>query len=82
MPFELAIVITGTLMISYVLFGGMIATTWVQIIKAGLLLSGATLLVIMTLAKFGFSYGELFGQAEKLYGIEVPRTGRAGDEPH
>ena len=38
-------------MISYVLFGGMIATTWVQIIKAGLLLGGATLLVILTLAQ-------------------------------
>src|SRR5512143_2459464 len=63
LPFELAIVITGALMISYVLFGGMIATTWVQIIKAGLLLGGATLLVIMTLAKFGFSYAELFKQA-------------------
>ncbi len=67
LPFELAIVITGSLMIAYVLFGGMIATTWVQIIKAVLLLGGATLLVIMTLAQFGFSYGELFGQAEKLY---------------
>ena len=42
-------------MISYVIFGGMIATTWVQIIKAGLLLGGATLLVIMTMYKFGFS---------------------------
>ncbi|MGC1454161.1 MAG: sodium/solute symporter [Nitrospirota bacterium] len=63
LPFELAIVVTGALMVSYVLFGGMIATTWVQIIKAGLLLGGATLLVIMTLAKFGFSYGELFNQA-------------------
>ncbi len=67
LPFELAIVITGGLMICYVLFGGMIATTWVQIIKAGLLLGGATLLVILTLAQFGFSYGELFGQAEKMY---------------
>ncbi len=63
MPFEVAIVVTGALMIFYVLFGGMIATTWVQIIKACLLLSGATLLVIMTLYKFGFSYGELFNQA-------------------
>src|SRR5512135_2918157 len=63
LPFELAIVITGALMISYVLFGGMIATTLVQIIKAGLLLGGATILVIMPLAKFGFSYGELFLQA-------------------
>ncbi len=67
MQFEWAIIITGALMISYVLFGGMIATTWVQIIKAVLLLGGATLLVLLTLGKFGFSYGELFGQAEKLY---------------
>jgi cation/acetate symporter len=67
LPFELAIVVTGSLMIMYVLFGGMIATTWVQIIKAGLLLGGATLLVLLTLNKFDFSYGELFGQAQKLY---------------
>jgi cation/acetate symporter len=63
LPFELAIVVTGALMISYVIFGGMIATTWVQIIKAGLLLGGATILVIMTLGKFGWSYAELFKQA-------------------
>ena len=75
MQFEVAIVITGALMISYVLFGGMIATTWVQIIKACLLLSGATLLVLMTLYKFGFSYGELFGQAEKLYGAKFLEPG-------
>jgi len=75
MQFEWAIVITGSLMICYVLFGGMIATTWVQIIKAALLLSGATLLVIMTLAKFGFSYGELFGQASKLYGAKFLEPG-------
>ena len=63
LPFELAIVVTGALMISYVIFGGMIATTWVQIIKAVLLLGGATILVIMTLAQFGFSYAELFSKA-------------------
>src|SRR5512135_3396281 len=63
LPFELAIVVTGSLMIMYVLFGGMIATTWVQIIKAGLLLSGATLLVLLTLNKFNFSYANLFNQA-------------------
>ena len=54
LPFELAIVVTGSLMICYVLFGGMIATTWVQIIKAVLLLGGATLLVIMTLEQIRF----------------------------
>ncbi len=67
LPFELAIVVTGSLMIMYVLFGGMIATTWVQIIKAGLLLGGATLLVLLTLNKFNFSYATLFNQAEQLY---------------
>ncbi len=69
LPFELAIVLTGTLMICYVIFGGMIATTWVQIIKAGLLLGGATLLTIMTLAKFGFSYADLFKQASTATGL-------------
>jgi len=68
LPYEVAIVVVGALMISYVLFGGMLATTWVQIIKAVLLLGGATILVIMTLSQFGFSYGELFGSAAKKYG--------------
>ncbi len=67
LPFELAIIVTGSLMIMYVIFGGMIATTWVQIIKAGLLLGGATLLVLLTLNKFNFSYANLFNQAEQLY---------------
>ncbi len=69
-------------MISYVLFGGMIATTWVQIIKAVLLLGGATLLVILTLSKFGFSYGELFGQASNLYGAKFLEPGGLVTEPH
>ncbi len=66
LPFEIAIIVTGGLMIAYVIFGGMIATTWVQIIKAVLLLGGATLLVILTLNKFGFSYPELFNQASTV----------------
>ncbi|HXW68506.1 MAG TPA: sodium/solute symporter [Dissulfurispiraceae bacterium] len=67
-PYEAALVVVGLLMIFYVLFGGMLATTWVQIIKAVLLLGGATILVLLTLAQFGFSYGELFGQVSKMYG--------------
>lgn len=66
-PFEIAIVVTGSLMICYVLFGGMIATTWVQIIKACLLLGGATVLVALTMGQFGFDYGLLFKKAEELY---------------
>src|SRR5512134_1984954 len=67
LPFEGALVLVGILMICYVLFGGMLATTWVQIIKAVLLLGGATLLVILVGVRFGFSYGNLFGEAAKLY---------------
>jgi len=75
LPFEIAVVIVGALMISYVLFGGMIATTWVQIIKATLLLGGTTILVLLTLNSFGFSYGELFGQAAQQYGNKFLEPG-------
>lgn len=75
LPYEIAIVVVGALMIAYVLFGGMLATTWVQIIKAVLLLGGATLLVFLTLAQFGFSYGELFSQAVKNYGDKFLEPG-------
>src|SRR3954449_4215167 len=58
--YELAVVIVGVVMLMYVLFGGMIATTWVQIIKAVLLLFGVTLLTLLILAQFHFSPGELY----------------------
>jgi cation/acetate symporter len=68
LPYELAVVVVGLLMTAYVLFGGMLATTWVQIIKACLLLGGATLLVLMVLAKANFDYGWLFHEATTRYG--------------
>jgi cation/acetate symporter len=58
-----AVVIVGILMILYVTFGGMIATTWVQIIKAGLLLIGATFMALAVLWHFGFSFEALFASA-------------------
>src|SRR5512139_1019100 len=81
LPFELALLLVGILMIAYVLFGGMIATTWVQIIKACLLLGGATLLVIMVLYKVGFSYGNLFGQAATKYGDKFLEPGQLVSDP-
>src|SRR3989475_5402283 len=54
-PFSTAVVIVGILMIGYVVLGGMIATTWVQIVKATLLMSGAVLLSVLVLSHFGFS---------------------------
>jgi cation/acetate symporter len=63
MSYRLSIVIVGALIIIYVTFGGMKATTWVQIIKAGLLLGGATLMAIGVMAHEGFSFEKLFGDA-------------------
>ena len=54
-PYKTAIIGVGILMVGYVVFGGMTATTWVQIIKAGLLMSGAFLLSVLVLAKAGFN---------------------------
>ncbi len=59
-PFKLAISGVGALMIIYVVFGGMIATTWVQIIKACLLMTGATVLCILVLSKCGFNPVQFF----------------------
>src|SRR5512132_4116722 len=64
-PYPSAVIIVGVVMMTYVLFGGMIATTWVQIIKACLLLGAAVLLALLVLAKFGFNPLSLFAQAAK-----------------
>ncbi|CAL8475633.1 cation acetate symporter [Caballeronia sp. S22] len=58
-----AVVIVGVLMVVYVFFGGMLATTWIQIIKAVLLLAGAAFMAVMVLSRFGFSLNALFSQA-------------------
>jgi cation/acetate symporter len=63
LPYEVAVVMVGVLMILYVTFGGMLATTWVQIIKAVLLLAGATFMALAVLWHFGFSLESLFGAA-------------------
>src|SRR5579863_111912 len=56
-----AVIGVGILMIVYVVFGGMLATTWVQIVKAILLMAGTLLLSILVMAHFHFSFGEFFG---------------------
>jgi cation/acetate symporter len=61
--FAPAVVGVGVFMLAYVIFGGMLATTWVQIIKAGLLMTAGVVLTVMVLAKVGFSPGELFTRA-------------------
>jgi len=67
MPYELAEILVGIVMLAYVLFGGMLATTWVQIIKAVLLLCGVTLLTILTMNQFDFSPTNLYTRVLELY---------------
>jgi cation/acetate symporter len=67
LPYASALFLVGGLIILYVLFGGMLATTWVQIIKACLLLSGATVLVFLCMKSFDFSYPKMFSEAARMY---------------
>jgi cation/acetate symporter len=81
LDYSLAIVIVGAVMLVYVLFGGMIATTWVQIIKAGLLLLGATVLAVLVLSKFGWNPLNLFAEAKRQYGAGVMAPGKIVANP-
>src|SRR5262245_17758333 len=67
LPYLWAVILVGALMIIYVAFGGMVATTWVQIIKACLLLGGATFMALAVLAQFGFSPEAMFRKAVEVH---------------
>src|SRR5688572_5691134 len=81
LPYEAAIMIVGAVMLAYVLFGGMMATTWVQIIKAVLLLTGASLLALLALSRFNFNPLALFAAAASQYGGSVLAPGRQVSDP-
>jgi cation/acetate symporter len=81
LSYETAVVIVGAVMILYVLFGGMIATTWVQIVKAVLLLGGAPALAVSVLWKFGLSPVALFQEAANRYGAEALAPGKLVSNP-
>ena len=66
--FRMAIILVGALMLVYVIFGGMLATTWVQIVKAVLLMGGTIILSILVMAKFGFSFTDFFAAVAKVTG--------------
>ncbi len=63
---SLVIAVVGVLMIVYVLVGGMKGTTWVQIIKAVLLIAGAAVMTVLVLAKFGLNFSEILGSAQQM----------------
>jgi cation/acetate symporter len=67
LDYNVAVVLVGVLMVLYVTFGGMLATTWVQIVKATLLLGGATLIAVLVLVQFGFDPAALFARAVEVH---------------
>jgi len=81
LPYEWAIMIVGSVMLLYVLFGGMLATTWVQIIKAVMLLGGAFILAVLALWAFQMNPLLLFEQAAKNYGPSVLAPGKLVSNP-
>ncbi|MFD2182433.1 cation acetate symporter [Rhodoplanes azumiensis] len=83
LPYLYAVIVVGALMIIYVAFGGMVATTWVQIIKACLLLGGATFMALMVLITFGFSPEALFQKAVQTHpkGASIMAPGNLVSDP-
>ncbi len=83
LDYHVAVVMVGILMVLYVLFGGMLATTWVQIIKAVLLLFGATFMAVMVMKTVGFSFNSLFTEAMAVHpkGAAIMRPGGLVNDP-
>ncbi|WP_237051520.1 cation acetate symporter [Magnetospirillum sp. ME-1] len=83
LDYAVAVILVGVLMVVYVTFGGMIATTWVQIIKAVLLLGGGTLLGLLALSKFGFSLENLAAKAVSSHkaGVKIMGPGTLLADP-
>ncbi|EJM72774.1 cation acetate symporter [Pseudomonas sp. GM55] len=69
LDYHVALLIVGILMMLYVTFGGMVATTWVQIIKAFLLMVGGTLVMLLAMNEFDFSYDTLVSRAMGIHGL-------------
>jgi cation/acetate symporter len=67
LEYNVAIFAVGILMMVYVTFGGMVATTWVQIIKACMLLAGGTLVMFLAFSQFGFSFQTLLEKATAVH---------------
>ena len=67
LDYNIALVVVGALMMVYVTFGGMVATTWVQIIKACMLLVGGTAVGVLAFSQFGFSFDELTTRAMEVH---------------
>lgn len=81
LDYEIAVILVGVLMILYVTFGGMLATTWVQIIKAFLLLSGATFMAVAVMAHYNFNFESLFATAVQMKDVSIMAPGKLVSDP-
>ncbi|CAI1171419.1 Acetate transporter ActP [Serratia ficaria] len=81
--YHVVVILVGILMVLYVLFGGMLATTWVQIIKAVLLLAGASFMALMVMKSVNFDFNTLFAEAVKVHpkGIAIMSPGGLVSDP-
>lgn len=81
--YHVAVILVGLFMVLYVLFGGMLATTWVQIIKAALLLAGASFMALMVMKSVSFDFNTLFAEAVKAHpkGIAIMSPGGLVADP-
>ncbi|HEI8669868.1 TPA: cation/acetate symporter ActP [Serratia marcescens] len=81
--YHVAVILVGILMVLYVLFGGMLATTWVQIIKAVLLLAGASFMALMVMKSVNLDFNTLFAEAVKVHpkGIAIMSPGGLVSDP-
>jgi cation/acetate symporter len=80
LDYWIAVVLVGGLMMIYVLFGGMTATTWVQIIKACLLLAGVTFMAFMVMSNYGFSFEALFAKGVEVKSQLAINGGKTSEE--
>ena len=83
LPYELAVALVGVLVVIYVIAGGMLATTWVQIVKAALLLFGVTIMAILILVSLQFDFDALFSRAASVHvlGTKILQPGSLFGDP-
>ena len=75
LPYFWSVILVGTVMLVYVLFGGMLATTWVQVVKAALLMAGGGILALLVLSHFDMNPLKLFAAAADKFGTRVLQPG-------
>lgn len=83
LDYYVALLVVGALMMLYVMFGGMVGTTWVQIIKAMMLMIGGTMVLLLAMGQFSFSYDKLVTQAMSMHklGGDLLAPGRLLADP-